>query len=127
MTPVPANPGPVPQALPAPGPGPVYPPQRAPLPQGQPMHHGAVINPQPIINPAPAGNAGQIIISPPQNAGGTSNSPKALPAGKPTEQIQKKPNEEKNAKPVKEEARLMPTPVVQPAAAKAETEVKNPF
>ena len=69
---------------------------------------------------------GDDIIAP-QNTGGTINSPKALPVGKPAEPIQKTPNEDKNAKPVKEGVRLMPAPVVQPAAAKAETEVKNPF
>jgi hypothetical protein len=52
------------------------------------------------------------------------------PQGNPTiEPIQRQPNEEKNTKQDngKTGVRLMPTPVVQPAAAKVETEVKNPF
>jgi hypothetical protein len=99
----------------------VLPPQRAPLPQGQPQKQGAIINPQPIVNPAPAGNNSQIIVPAPQNAVPLTN-PKALPAGKPAEQSKSTPN-----KPVQEDARLLPSPVVQPAAGKSETEAKNPF
>ena len=65
------------------------------------------------------GGNGGVIVHPPQTP---MLNPQPLPPGKTAEPIQKAPIQENNSKPKNEDARLMPEPVVRPAAAKVETE-----
>jgi len=136
----PAPGAPVAQPAPAPGPHPTYvPPAQAPTghtqyaPPGYQPQYAPVVQPPNgapvVVNPQ---QGGQVIVNPAPNQGNVTT-PQPLPQGgdKPAEQIQRQPNKEKNTKqdaPSREGASATPpAPVVSPAAAKVETEVKNPF
>lgn len=123
--PVPAMPAPAVGHNTAPAPHAQMPTGNVPMPHAQmPATHQPRPNAPVMINQphVPITNPQQQVITPaPTQGGKVIQSP--LPVGnKGAEQIQRQPKEEN-----KEGARMMPTPVVQPAAAKVETELKNPF
>jgi hypothetical protein len=123
---------PAPVAQPAPGqvivPPAHLPPGRGPTSYAPPSYQPNYVGAPVVVNPPQAGGQVNTLLP---NQGGNVTNPQPLPQGKPAEPIQKQPNQEKNTKQnsgTSEGARAMPpAPVVQPAAAKVETEVKNPF